>query len=723
MSSPPLRSGATRASAPPAWSGAVLACLFFVVATPWALRPWFLAADELPRDTSFFATVENADLSLNAWILTWGARAALVDPGGIFDGNIFFPAKNTLALSENMFAHLPITVPVYAWTESALAVLKAMALESFVLSGLAMFLFVQAATGNPGAALVAGAAFTFAPWRVNGFPHPQYLATAAVPVAFLAIDGWLEQNRRRWLALLAAAVAWQILASLYLGYFILFAAAAYAAVRIARGRGPKLQSVGALATAMAVGALCASPIAIPYLRARAGGLLPPFDPEQFAGHAWAPWDYVSLAFVQLAGVAVLALVGGDLGQRVVRRARQSPLGWTSRELALWAVVAVAVVLSTGPYVEIGSYELPTPYLFFYETIPGFSSIRGPRRFFIIVLAGLAALAGFAFARWTRRAPGWFQVGAGIVVSVACVVAAAPTPAEVRTAKLGGETQDVYRWLADQSEPGAVLELPAARITEDLVGAKRNADYMLASTTHWRPLLNGYSGYEPEAAAPLIPAMRELPRGEALRLLVNAVDFRFVVVHRDRLIGDEAERWNGPVPPGLEPVARFKSTDVYAVTAAPQPSWRHHLTAPQSLPRVTFEGLSTAPLAPECRSGEILAIHVPPTIALTAFPVAIPVEIANRSTCPWPAVAVAEDGLVGLSYQWIDPDGHPHPAGPRSRLLADVPSGASVREPVVVVPPHGTPGRWSLRITLEQFGVDPVIDQKLVDVDVAAMATR
>ena len=723
MSTPPRRSGAPRASARPAWPGAVLAGLFFVAATPWALRPWFLAADELPRDTSFFATVENADLSLNAWILTWAARAALVDPTGIFDGNVFFPATNTLALSENMFAHLPITVPVYAWTESALAVLKAMALESFVLAGLAMFLFVRAATGNPGAALVAGAAFTFAPWRVNGFPHPQYLATAAVPIAFLAIDGWLDRGRRRWLALLAVAVAWQILASLYLGYFILFAAATYAAVRIARGHVPTLRAGGALAAAMAAGALCASPIALPYLRARAGGLLPPFDPGQFAGHAWAPWEYVSFAFVQLAGVAVLALVGGDLGQRIVRRAQRSPLGWTSRELALWAVVAVAVVLSTGPYVEIGSYELPTPYLFLYETIPGFSSIRGPRRFFIIVLAGLAALAGFAFARWTRRAPSWFQIGAGIVASLACVVAAAPRPAEVRTAKLGRETPAVYRWLADQPEPGAVLELPAARITGDLVGAARNADYMLASTTHWRPLLNGYSGYEPQTTAPLIPAMRELPRDEALRLLVNSVDLRFVVVHRDQLIGDEAERWNGPVTSELEPVARFGSTEVYAVTAAPHPSWRHHLTEPRSLVWETFGGLSTMPLPPECRQGEIVSVHVPPTIALTAFPVAIPVEISNRSTCPWPAVAVPEEGLVGLSYQWIDPGGLEHPAGPRSRLLADVPSGELVREPVVVIPPHGAPGRWSLRITLEQFGVDPVIDEKVVDVDVAAMATR
>ena len=92
--------------------------------TPWVLRPWFLSADDLPRDTSFFASVENADLLLNTWILAWVARASVTDPTALFDGNVFHPAPNTIALSENMIAHVPVTGPVFAATGSALAVLK-----------------------------------------------------------------------------------------------------------------------------------------------------------------------------------------------------------------------------------------------------------------------------------------------------------------------------------------------------------------------------------------------------------------------------------------------------------------------------------------------------------------------------------------------------------------------------------------------------------------------
>jgi hypothetical protein len=210
---------------------ATAAALFFAVATPWALRPWFLSRDDLPSDTTRFAPMENADLLLNVWILAWVARASGSAPTSLFDGNIYYPASNTIALSENMLAHVPVTAPVFALTGSALAVLKAMALESFVLAGLGMFALVWFHTRSGPAALVAGAAYAFAPWRVHGFPHPQYLATGYVPLALLAIDVWLERRRATSLLGLAAAIALQILACLYLGYFIVFAVAAYAAAR------------------------------------------------------------------------------------------------------------------------------------------------------------------------------------------------------------------------------------------------------------------------------------------------------------------------------------------------------------------------------------------------------------------------------------------------------------------------------------------------------------
>lgn len=713
-----------RRSVAAALAAACLAVALYLVITPWVLRPWLLGSDLLPRDAGAFAPMENADLYLNAWILAWIARAALLDPWALFDGNVFHPAGNTIAGSENMLAHLPVTAPAWALSGSALVVLKAMAVESFVLAGLCMFLLARRQTGSVAAALVAGAAFTFAPWRVQSFPHPQYLGTQYLPLALLAVDVWVERRTRAALAGVAAALALQILACLYLGYFSLFGVAAYAVARLWWGPVQDRWSGTAwLGGAMALGALAVVPIAIPYLRARAAGIIPPFDPSRFQGHTWAPWSYLSPAFVALGGLVVV-LVALDVVVRTVRRAPVRASAFDddadgrSRRRALWVVAATGVLLSTGPYLTLpGGAVVPTPYLLFYRLVPGFSAIRGPRRFFILVLAALSALLAHAFVRWTRTLPPAARGALALVLVLGCAVAAAPHPSPVLRANVGADTPPVYRWLAQQPGDGAVLEIPGSAIDGDLVGNLRNAEYMLASTTHWRPILNGFSGYEPPSSSFLTAAIRRLPDPAALATLVRSVDVRWIVLHRDRLAGSEVARWASVDVPGLARVATFGDTEVYEVTLPTDGAWRDRVrTSPAPAGR-TLTGLPTAPLAPECRAARILGVDMPPVIALVPFPVPITVRFVNDSPCTWPAVAVRSDGLVGLTYRWTTPSGELRAQGPFSRLLADVPPGATVQDTFVVIPPGGVvadtavdtdivgvSGRWRLDVVLEQSGV-------------------
>ena len=71
---------------------------------------------------------------------------------------------------------------------NALVVFKTMVFESFLLSGLAMWAWVFFHTRSFAAALLAGAAFTFAPWRMHNLPHPQYLGFQYLPLALLGVD-------------------------------------------------------------------------------------------------------------------------------------------------------------------------------------------------------------------------------------------------------------------------------------------------------------------------------------------------------------------------------------------------------------------------------------------------------------------------------------------------------------------------------------------------------
>src|SRR5262249_59216804 len=88
---------------------------------------------------------------------------------------------------------------------------------------------------------------------------------------------------------------------------------------------------------------------------------------------------------------------------------------------------------------------------------------------------------------------------------------------------------IYRTLAASPDPGAVLEIPTGGI-ESVLGFYNEALYMVRSTSHWKPLINGYSGTVPPTALFLAWIARDLPRQSALQDLVDAVDLRWLIVH-------------------------------------------------------------------------------------------------------------------------------------------------------------------------------------------------
>ena len=94
---------------------------------------------------------------------------------------------------------------------------------------------------------------------------------------------------------------------------------------------------------------------------------------------------------------------------------------------------------------------------------------------------------------------------------------------------------IHRYLATSSWPGAVLELPIYQRRE----FHRNAGYLLASTVHWRPLVNGFGGFAP----PDFDDNAHLAGGFPSVLTVawlQEIGVGYVVIHLDRY-GDHALR--------------------------------------------------------------------------------------------------------------------------------------------------------------------------------------
>jgi hypothetical protein len=219
-------------------------------------------------------------------------------------------------------------------------------------------------------------------------------------------------------------------------------------------------------------------------------------------HAWMlrflpPWrEVVFPGFV----TTTFGVAGLWLG----RRSRETVAVYGGAAmLAFWA--------SFGP--AAGLYSV------LYKRVPLFSWMRAPARFGLLVDFGVAVLAGVGLAvlfERRRRANLVFAALAAVTVAELIVPFRWPKALPI---------EPVYRVLAAQPS-GPVIEMP---FFERRMFFPRHASYMLASTSHWMPLVNGYSDYfSPEFRRDAV-ALSPFPFPEAFRILQRD-HVRYAVFH-------------------------------------------------------------------------------------------------------------------------------------------------------------------------------------------------
>jgi hypothetical protein len=196
----------------------------------------------------------------------------------------------------------------------------------------------------------------------------------------------------------------------------------------------------------------------------------------------------------------------------------SGIAWRDRRARMaLALGVVSFCLSFGP-----AFPLYEPL---FNTVPVMKGIRGAARFGQFALAGVAILAAFGLAglraRAGRKVALVLGAGAALLVN-----------AEAFRAPLGYQVFTGIPAICGQlpREPGAVfVHLPM--YTRMYVSA--NTEYMLCSTEHWRPILNGYSGHIPPLYHQHLESLRGFPDEPSIRYL-RAMKVTHVIVHTDQL---------------------------------------------------------------------------------------------------------------------------------------------------------------------------------------------
>ena len=523
--------------------GAALLALFVTLSV---LHTWPLATD-----LGGLSRLDNDDTGLNVWVLSWVAHVLPRDPLNLFNAPIFFPEAHTLAYSEHMLVPSLMGAPLLWAGMDPVIVYNLLVLAGFTLSGWTMSLVMTAWTGSAVAGIVSGMLFAFNAHLLTRLPHLQALHVEFLPLALYALDQVLTRTRRLAPASLALAAAF-VLQALCSNYTLVFLSAALLTAAVVRfpewATFHHRQRALALVAAGTIAIVAVAPFLWPYyLVNRDQGLTRSVDEVRLYSAGWldylatggrlhyAAWSarFFADRTALFPGMLAVTLAATGLARREIRQDR--------RVRMMVAVAVVGVALSFGA-------ALPG-YAWLHAHVPLLQGIRAAARWGFLLLTAVAMLAGFAVAAIERargRSAYWPALALAIFAIVTLEALRAPmafTPV--------APVPDIYSEL--RADTRAVLvEFPlyAGR------SVSQNARYMVASTRHFRPLVNGYSGFETESfrqraarwrAFPDAPVLDEMQALGVTHVMVHAREFDPARVEaaaaerRLRLLAQDAER--------------------------------------------------------------------------------------------------------------------------------------------------------------------------------------
>lgn len=156
------------------------------------------------------------------WILSWDVHKILqFDFANLFDANIFYPYKYTLAYSEHMIGSAIFAMPIIAFFKNPVLAYNIIFLMSMTLSGIGMYLLAFYYTGNRLAAFCAGVIFAYFPCRFGHLGHLHFQVAQWIPFTFLYFNKYFETGRYKHLLLFTLFFILQFFSN---GYYALFLA-------------------------------------------------------------------------------------------------------------------------------------------------------------------------------------------------------------------------------------------------------------------------------------------------------------------------------------------------------------------------------------------------------------------------------------------------------------------------------------------------------------------
>lgn len=537
----------------------------------------------LPRLWGDHIGPDLVDPLFNLYVLKWGAHQIGLGLPDVWDANIYYPTKGTLAFSDHLLGPAAQLFLFEKIVPNALAGYNFLFLSSFVASALSVCWVLRRSGLSWIAAGLAGWMYAYSSFRVLHLWHLQLLIAQWIPLTLWFWDRLLARRTAKDAALFLLFYLLNLSGGCYLAYMIHFPLLALFLNRAWVERRPllSLRSLRLLAPVALVAAAALAVVFLPYARISRAQRLGRPDAEikhysaSLASY-FSPADH-NLYFEDEHHPLLHRLLGKstDLFTRpenalfagflptilffvgaiaAFRNRRQEPLDPWARGLALSGLLCFALTFS----------KLYVPLA---RIVPGLSGMRVPARFYAFVSLTLVYFAARGVDHLLRRLSSP-RARLALAAGLAAVLAVELAPRTIDWVKLPREREmpRAYYWLRDQPGVKALVELP-------LYDDPRENQYLYAATVHWKPIANGTSGYTAESYRQIFSYVhKRLPRAGGFRLL-HDLGITHIVLHTDREISEPmVRRWEEQLGDGperrMEKVYEGEGIAVYRVVEPP-----------------------------------------------------------------------------------------------------------------------------------------------------------
>lgn len=361
------------------------------------------------------------DPIVQAWQVAWGGHALATQPFDFFQANQFWPLRDTLAFSDALIGYAPAGL-IGDGVVAATTRYNLLFLFAYALAFVGAYLLARELRLRPAAAAVAGAAFAYAPWRLEQDGHLHVLSSGGIPLTlFLLLRGY---RRESGLMIFAGWIvaAWQVSLGFTLGLqlgYLLALLGACAAIAVWRKWIPRPPRRVLIATAIGAFVLLVTAVtlAIPYQRVLDEHPSAERSLERVAHGSGPLWEFIaapennivwgglteSVRADHLTSIPEQTLFPGLTILLLALIGLAAPIFPRRLRIALGVGALLLMLLSLG--VREAGIGRWLPYRALYELAPGWQGVRTPGRINTLtslVLALLAAAGAESLLEWVQR---------------------------------------------------------------------------------------------------------------------------------------------------------------------------------------------------------------------------------------------------------------------------------------------------------------------------------